>query len=124
MLAALGLFVFDLPTALFDELERRSDWRHTSVPRFGARPASQYVGPGPDTINLRGALVPEIAGRQAALETLRTMADDGEAWPLVDGAGRVFGNFVIVALDERQGWFVDNGVPRRIDFNLQLERDD
>jgi phage protein U len=124
MLAALGLFVFDLTTAPFEELERDAEWRHTSEARFGVRPGSQYLGPGDDQISLTGALVPEIAGSQSAIETIRAMGDQGEAYPLVDGAGRVFGHYKILRLREHQGAFLDNGVPRRIDFSIELQRDD
>ncbi|WP_454886152.1 phage tail protein [Sphingomonas oryzagri] len=124
MLAALGLFVFELGTLPYDELRRRAEWRHATAARVGARPASQYIGPGEDAISLSGALVPELAGSQSAIEVVRAMADEGEAWPLVDGEGRVFGLYVIRGLDERQGAFIATGLPRRIEFSLDLERID
>lgn len=124
MLAALGLFVFELGTLPYDELRRRAEWRHATAARVGARPASQYVGPGEDTISLSGTLVPEMAGSQSAIEVVRAMADEGEAYPLVDGEGRVFGLYVIRGLDERQGAFIASGLPRKIEFSLDLERID
>jgi phage protein U len=124
MLAALGLFVFEMGSMPYDELRRRAEWRHATAARVGARPASQYVGPGEDTISLSGALVPELAGSQSAIETIRTMADEGDAWPLVDGEGRVFGVYVIRGLEERQSGFIATGLPRRIEFALDLERID
>ncbi|MNV99686.1 Phage P2 GpU [compost metagenome] len=52
------------------------------------------------------------------------MGKSGEAWPLVDGAGRVYGAFVILSLDETQRSIMDNGVPRISDFSLALKRVD
>jgi phage protein U len=122
MLLAFGLFVFELPSLLFDELQRRTDWRHASNERVGARDASQFLGPGKDHVSISGTLLPEVAGSFASIRTLRTMADEGEAWPLTAGTGQVLGNFVLVALDERQKFFTLDGVPRRTDFVLELER--
>ena len=62
MLAALGLFVFDMSTTLFDELARKREWRHARTDRFGAMAASQFVGPGDDKVTISGTLVPEVAG--------------------------------------------------------------
>lgn len=122
MLAALGMFVFEAASFPFSELNRRSDWRHARSARFGAIDAAQYLGPGNDQVTMNGALVPEAGQRYAAIDTLRGMADEGDAYQLVDGTGLVWGGFVIVGLDERRRHLMLDGVPRMIDFTLQLER--
>lgn len=122
MLMALGLFVFERATLPFSEMQRRADWRHPSTERVGARPAAQFTGPGAEQISLTGACIPEVGGSYSAIERLREMADTGEAWPLVDGTGRVFGDYNLVGLDERSQHFVDNGMPRKIDFAIDLVR--
>lgn len=123
-LMTLGLFVFDLPTLTYQQLQRRTTWRHAASERVGARAAGQYVGPGDDDITLTGMLAPVAFGDAGSLDDLRTMGDSGEAWPLVDGAGRVYGAFVITGLDETQKSIMDNGVPRLSDFSLSLKRMD
>jgi len=122
MLMALGQFAFEIGTAPYLELRRRTEWRHAETQRFGARPASQYLGPGAETISLAGVIFPGVAGRHAALATLRAMGDEGEAHPLVDGRGLVHGDFAIVGLDETQSHFIDTGEPRKADFTLELRR--
>lgn len=124
MLAALGLFVFETDTALFDKMQRERDWRHPRTDRFGARPAAQFAGPGEDRITLSGTLVPELVGSYYALETLAQMAAEGEAWPLVDGNGYVIGTFTIERLTEDRGNLLDRGEARRTDFTLELSRVD
>lgn len=124
MLMALGMFVFSLPTLAHQELARDTDWRHARSDRFGARAASQFCGPGEDRITLNGLFAPEITGGGDPIGTLRAMGDQGEVWPLVDGTGRVLGQFVIARVSERQSVFLDNGVARRSDFSLDLERID
>lgn len=121
-LLTLGLFVFAMDSLPFQELQRRTDWRHASSERFGARPASQYAGPGEDKVSLTGTLVPEVAGAYSAIERLREMADSGDSWPLVTGQGTVLGNFRIVAVDERQTLHLAGGLPRRVEFAVDLER--
>lgn len=121
-LAALGLFVFELATFLPDQIAHDADWQHARSPRVGARDASQFVGPGPETLRLDGAIVPEAAGSFGAIETLRRMADEGDAYEFVDGTGRVWGSYVIVRLSQRRRHLLDNGVPRFIDFTIDLDR--
>lgn len=122
MLMSLGMFGFELGTLPYQELTRRTAWKHARSPRFGAFDASQYVGPGEDRVTLSGALLPPIAGSYSSLRDLREMGDEGEAWPLVDGEGRVLGVFTIETIDERQSYHLDNGVPRKVDFTVELNR--
>ena len=64
MMMSLGMFTFGLPTLAYQELKRRTDWRHARQTRIGARDATQYVGPGEDTITLSGVAMAELqAGR-------------------------------------------------------------
>lgn len=123
-LMSLGLFAFTLPTALYDELARQIAWRHPDTPRVGARPASQFAGLGEETVTLKGALVPEIGQDRFAIEDLRAMGDEGEARPLVDGDGRVFGWFVITGLTDTWTSLVAGGAARKTDFTLTLKRVD
>ena len=122
MLMALGMFIFDLPTLAHDELQRRASWRHARSPRVGARDATQFVGPGEETINLSGAVYAEITDGRVSIDDLRTMAASGEAWPLLDGTGTVFGDFVIEAIDERHAYLMTDGRAQRIDFVIDLLR--
>ena len=124
MLAALGMFIFDTDSAPFDELSRRRSWRHGRTERFGARAASQYLGPGEDQVTLSGKLVPELAGSYSSIEKLVEMADTGEAYPLADGIGNIMGSFTIETIDEQHGTLIDNGRARVIDFNIDLKRAD
>lgn len=122
MMMSLGMFVFSLPTLTYQGLARKNGWRWEDSQRVGAIAASQYVGPGPETISLSGNLAPEVAGDVASIAELRKMGDRGEAWPLVNGLGDVLGQFVIEDLDEKQGGFFSDGVARRYDFTLNLKR--
>lgn len=124
MLAALGLFVFNADSLLFEQIERSRTWRHARTDRFGARAAAQYLGPGDDTITLSGTLVPELLGRFTAIETLADMAGTGDAFPLADGGGNLLGNFTIEDLQERKSNLIDTGQARMTEFTVQLKRID
>lgn len=123
-LMALGMFLFEMGTLPFEELQRKTDWRHARAGRVGARDATQFVGVGDETVSLSGAVYTELTNGRVSLDDLRAMGDEGEALPLLDGAGTVYGNFVITALDERHAYLMSDGTPRRIDFGLDLLRVD
>lgn len=122
MLMSLGMFAFDLATLPFQELDEKAAWRHGSTPRFGARPASQFLGPGEDSITLSGTLLPGVAGSLGSMAALMQMADQGEAWPLVDGEGDIHGVFIIESIGQKKGHFIVGGTPRKIDFTIELKR--
>ncbi|SNS20719.1 hypothetical protein SAMN06295912_102266 [Sphingomonas laterariae] len=119
-----GMFVFSIPTLLHDQLQRKMDYVFARSPRVGARDATQFVGIGDETISLAGITSVELGDGVASIDTLRGMAEDGEAQPLVDGAGRVYGTFVITSIDERYRTFFPDGTPRTIDFAIDLLRVD
>lgn len=45
----------------------------------------------------------------------------GEPHQLVDGTGRVWGDFVIIEIREGQTTFFSNSNPRRIEFDISLQ---
>ncbi len=124
MQLCLGLFVFSLNTLSYQELQRRTSWKHPTQSLVGARDASQFLGPGEDIITLAGSIVPEFAGDVASLDELRRMANTGQAWALVEGSGTIYGAFVITELDETKSLFFVDGTPRKIEFTLTLRRVD
>lgn len=124
MLAALGMFVFSTDSLAFDQLTRDRAWRHGRTDRFGARAASQFLGPGDDKIVLSGTLVPEIAGSYSAIDTLVEMADSGEAQLLADGSGNQLGAYTIETLREQHDFLIDNGKARVVGFTIELQRAD
>lgn len=124
MLMALGQFVFRVATLAYSELQRSTAWRHASTSRVGARPALQFVGAGDDTITLPGVLAPEVAGTLQSLATLRAMADAGDAYAMVDGAGRIMGAWVITSITETGSALTADGVARRTEFSIALQRAD
>ena len=124
MMLALGMFVFSLHTAAYQEMQRQTEWRHPGSSRIGTNPARQFLGRGEDDITLPGLIFPELAGTVLSLDVLRRMADTGKAWPMVEGTGRLCGLWIIDNLRETKTIFFPNGAARRIEFNISLKRVD
>ncbi|HBP5097026.1 TPA: phage tail protein [Pseudomonas aeruginosa] len=123
-LMAFGMFVFSLETAAYQDFQRQSEWRHGSTSRIGTNPARQFLGRGDESITLQGVLLPALAGSVLSLDTLRSMADTGKAYPLIEGTGRIYGVWVIESLSETRTIFFGDGAARRIEFTLSLKRID
>ena len=125
MMMSLDQFVFALATAPYKELRRQRSWKHRTSSRVGARDASQFTGAGDDIVTLNGMVAPDNGiGTKASLDKLATMADQGDAYVLVDGVGNVYGAFIIEGLNETATYHTKEGVPRKIEFNLTLKRVD
>lgn len=121
-LMSLGMFIFGMDTLPYQALEQTVRWRHENMPRFLARDASQYVGPGEEVVTISGKLVPEIAGSYSSFGAIREMGDSGGKWPLMDGTGSIWGNFRIDQLHLAHEGVMAAGIPRGMDFSLDLFR--
>ncbi|CAE6737438.1 phage tail protein [Xanthomonas arboricola] len=124
MMMSYGTFVFALDSAAYLQLQRQMSWRHATSERVGARAASQFLGPGDETIELSGLIAPDLTGSRGSLTTLRRLAAAGEPLPLVDGTGWVYGPYVLLSVNETASLFFPDGTPRRVEFQLSLRRTD
>jgi phage protein U len=120
VMMALGDYRFGIDTATYEDLEQVSSWRWPLVDRIGVAPAAQYVGPGEDTVSMRGSIYPFFRGGLNQIEDMKAVANKGEPLDMVDGTGRVWGRFVITEIRQRHAAFFSNGTPRRIDFDITL----
>lgn len=124
MMLTLGLFVFQLQTVPYQSLQRDVDYRWPANNRVGLRPLPQFLGVNEEKITLSGVLMPEITGGRLSLMALNLMADEGKAWPLLEGSGTIYGMFVVNSVSETHTEHFSNGAPRRIEFTLTLTRVD
>lgn len=118
----LGDYQFSLQTAAPQSLSHAAEYRWAELERAGRLPASQYTGPGPETIELEGTLYPEFAGGLGQLDRMRAEAGRGEPLHLVDYGGNVRGRWVILRVEEGRKVLFPDGTPRRVDFRLSLRR--
>jgi phage protein U len=61
MMMILGMFVFSIPTATYQSLQRSTAWNHASNSRVGSMPAYQYVGKGKTPSHWKVQLFPSLA---------------------------------------------------------------
>lgn len=122
-LMSLGEFVFEQTTLPYAQLARQNDWRHPGTDRVSAAPAYQSLGPGAETFAITGIVYAELGNREG-LDTLRDMADAGDAYALVDAAGKVYGMYVINTISETGSYFNREGVAKKTEFTINITRAD
>ena len=124
MMLALGMFVFMRQTLPHQTMQRDAEYLWPSNSRVGKRDSFQYLGPGEERITLAGVLYPELTGGKLTMTAIRLMADEGRAWPFLDGTGTIYGMYVIKNISETGSLFFADGTARKIDFTLTLTRVD
>ncbi|VEA15276.1 phage late control gene D [Salmonella enterica subsp. enterica] len=124
MMLALGMFVFELRTLPYQSMQHSKDYRWASNDRVGKPPAYQFLGEGETAIQLAGTLYPAITGGHISLLAVELMADEGRAWPLIEGTGKILGMYIIDKVSTTHAEFFSDGAARKIDFTLSLKRVD
>ena len=122
IMLALGPYRFQLNTAAYQSLQRSTLYRWPQQERLGREPASQYVGPGTDTMTLEGVIYTAFRGGLGQPEAMRELAASGSPHLLVDGQGVVHGKWTLTQVDETQSTFLAGGVPRKQTFTLTLQK--
>ena len=119
-----GTVAFSVTEAAYQTLRRASRYRVPALERVGTELAYQYTGPGEESITLAGAIMPTYRGRPGVLDDLRALAAAGESRLLTSGNGEAFGRWVIEEVSEERSGLFNNGAARKIEFTLNLLRDD
>lgn len=102
---ALGMFVLCVrrcPTRRFNAMQS-IDGRQIPVSVSGM-PFSFRARGG--KITTAGTLYPELTGGKLTMTAIRLMADQGRAWPLLDGTGTIYGMYVINNISETGSLFL------------------
>ena len=124
ILLLLDPFRFSIATAAYDAMTRSSGWEWPEQAVLGAAPVLQYTGPKADTISLAGRLLPGTTGGVEQLARMRALGDLARPLFLIDGMGRVHGNWVIDSLTDTGSVHLCNGMPRLSSFDLTLKKYD
>lgn len=124
MMMIYGLIPFMRQTLPYSEMQQNVDYRWPTNSRIGQRASAQFIGPGDDKITLSGELRPEITGGAISMLTMKLLADEGRAWPLIGGNGTIYGMYVIENYSSTSSEFYSDGSARKIMFSLSLLRVD
>lgn len=122
MLASFGPFIFMLQSLPFQTQARSTEWRHPNQDVLGTRPTRQFVGVGPETLDISGVLFPEITGGTLSIELLRQLCDEGKPYPFIQGTGEVLGMYVCTKLTDTRTFLQKNGRALKIEFSFNLSR--
>ncbi len=124
MMMVYGMFVFELKTVPYQQLQQSKQWRHVKNERINRSAKWQYIGAGDDQITLSGVLYPEITGGEVSLAVLDTQAYTGRPWPLISGTGQIYGMYVITQIQTTGTEFDQYGSAKKIEFSLSFQRCD
>lgn len=113
-------FYFNLDTAAFDELSRKTAYRWQGQERLTRDIAQQGVGQGEDRLTIKGAIFPTFKGGIGQLDALRAIARELKPMMLTTGYGSVLGSWCLVSVDEEQASLLAGGIPRKQSFSLEF----
>jgi phage tail protein len=122
VMMALGVYRFALATAAYQQLNRQCNYHWSKHARVGKGPLKQYMGEEDDQISLSGVIFPEFRGGTGQVAQMRLQAGLGLPLPLISGVGNYLGLWVITSIGEGQEIFWADGKPRKIEFQLNLEK--
>lgn len=119
-LMALGDYRFSINTAAYQELKHSQAYRWQSQERILRKPAMQFMGEGEESMSFTGIVYPHVQGGVKQIEAMREEAGKGKPLLLVDGLGFIWGQWVIMQINEGQSFFMTNGQPLKQTFECRI----
>ncbi|WGV98816.1 phage tail protein [Vibrio sp. YMD68] len=119
----LGDFPFSVSTAQYQQLVRRTQFRWGKRQRHMLKSTAQFLGAEADSITLNGTFYPKVTADLNLMPTLREQGKDGKPFLLVSGNqkyGQFHGSWFLETLEETNTYFLRDGTPRKIEFNLSI----
>lgn len=123
ILLGVGPYRFQIAGLNYQDVERTFDFRWQAQDRIGRRPAQQFLGPGEETVSLRGVIYPKdprLGNGFAQLEDMRREAMRGVPRGVASNLGRYYGQWCIKSIRDTQTFFDRNGEPRRVEFSIEM----
>ncbi len=120
IMMGLGPFRFSVAGAVYQQLTREVTARWPAQERVGRRPALQFTGPGEERLTLEGTIYLHYTGGLDQIRGMRAQALAGAPLMMVSGLGDVFGLWVITAVRDTESFLRADGLPRRVEFTLEL----
>ncbi|MDO5631149.1 MAG: phage tail protein [Paracoccus sp. (in: a-proteobacteria)] len=124
MLMALGPFRFTVSLALLDRLTDSEQARIEQMPRAGAMPTPQFLGPGERAIEIDALVYKEVLspGGPLQIELMRLAMRRGRRLPLISRSGHFYGFFLIEELEVVKTHVLPNGTFQKMEIRLRLTR--
>lgn len=114
------LFVLSLGPYKFTpiSLKYSKENRWSVIECIDKMPSLQNIGQGVENVDIEGVIYLNILNR---VNQLKNMKEAEKPHVLVDSLGNILGQFVITRLEEKQMYFLPNGLPRKVEFSLSLK---
>ncbi|KZN58805.1 phage tail protein [Pseudoalteromonas luteoviolacea] len=132
----LGKYKFSVSTAAYQKIQFNTQyrWKTLDTQTDQATPVQQFVGVGKQEIEIEGTIFPQLVkDGLKQLDKMRAEAAKGEPLTLTyveesgkssPSVGRVLDKWVITDINETRTLFLNDGIPREIQFTMKLSRYD
>lgn len=125
MMLSLGDFQFSIDTAAYAQLSLRAEYSWAAVERLQNTPRFQATGKETRSVTLDGVVYPGYRDAGISqIETLREAAVKMEPQYLMAGDGKYLGRWVVKSISQTDSVFLEDGLPQKQEFTLELERFD
>jgi hypothetical protein len=120
---ALGDFRFSVMKANLDTVSTVESWIWAEQNIIGESPVSQYVGKNSVVKTINGRIYRNYANGVGLnqINDMIEMANTATPLQLVDGAGNVYGDWVIMSIDYQEELIDQNATAKRITFKMQIK---
>lgn len=115
----LGSLRFSVQESSYTRLSRQLEVTTAKLARAGAQVARQVLGED-ETLEIEGEVFLDWRGGPDRVQSFRDLARTHEPQTLTDGTGKVWGRYLVEHVGEQGEAFLENGVPLRQGFRLQL----
>jgi len=122
MLFQLGTVTFEVVAPNITEWDRRTNADYAQKDTMGNMRPLEFMGVGDEAIQMVGVLYPHTLGGLSTTEELDRLRDSGNAQILTRGDGKNMGWFVILGFDEKHRTLDVEGVGKKIEFLITLQR--
>jgi len=119
MILNIGGFSFKM----LDSINISSDFSISTIDRIQNYQSLLALCKPKQTISLSGQTLPFRGDKQKALKKLYALANTQKSYPLVNGNGKYFGEFVISKIKENQSIFTNAGAFFIQNFTIELIKD-
>jgi hypothetical protein len=122
VLMAWGPFRFEVGKAAYEELAHSTEARWEKHPIIGRRPAAQYLGPGEETVTLRGTIYPRYTGEGSAAQArdLLSAAQDKKTYTLMASDGSIIDIYRLERAKAVSTEILPEGSAQKIVYDLEF----
>ncbi|MBQ4812205.1 hypothetical protein A7985_19330 [Pseudoalteromonas luteoviolacea] len=132
----LGKYKFSVSTAAFQKMQFNTQyrWKTLDTQTDQTTPVQQFIGVGKQELELEGTIFPQlVTDGLKQLDRMRAEAAKGEPLTLTyveesgkstPSVGRVLDKWVITDINETRTLYLNDGIPREIQFTMKLSRYD